>query len=135
VAAARGVDLAFAGEPAQVRGDPALLRLICANLLDNAVRHAPPKSEVEVRITPAEGGAELRVTDHGPGIAPADRRKVLQRFYRGTDASGPGVGLGLAIVSEAIRLVGGRLELLGRADGASGLQAKVAFSAVPKASA
>lgn len=132
VAAARSVDLAFHGQAAPVRGDPALIRLICANLVENAVRHAPSGSEVVISVTPAAAGAELRVSDHGPGIAANDREKVLERFYRG-DSSAPGAGLGLAIVTEALRLIGGRLEFLGRADGRRGLEAKVEFPAASKA--
>ena len=133
VAAEREVDLAFDGPSAAVRGDPALIRLICANLVENAVRHAPPGSEVAVAVSTSERGPLLRIVDSGPGIPAEARDRVLERFYRADNTSGQGVGLGLSIVAEAVRLVGGRLELRGRSDGRQGLEARVAFTANTKA--
>lgn len=65
--------------------------------------------------------------DTGKGIPAESRQKVLERFYRGDDSDAHGVGLGLSIVAEAVRLVDGHLELRGRADGRSGLEARVVF--------
>jgi signal transduction histidine kinase len=129
LAEAQSVDLAFAGGPAQVRGDPALIRLICANLIENALRHSPPNAEIAVVVDQDAEGWLLKVTDAGQGIPAQARERVLERFYRGDNADTRGVGLGLSIVAEAVRLVGGRLELRGRADGRSGLEARVVFAA------
>jgi two-component system sensor histidine kinase MprB len=74
------------------------------NLLENAGKWSPPGSTVEVTLA----GGELRVRDHGPGIAPNDRLHVFDRFYRSDAArSLPGSGLGLAIVREVAEAHGG----------------------------
>jgi two-component system sensor histidine kinase QseC len=125
LAARRGVELSFEGPPSLPGGDPLLLRLIAANLVENAIHHAPAGSEVAVRLSAEPGVRRLAVLDGGPGIPPAEREKVLERFYRGEGASPRGSGLGLSIVEEAVRQLGGRLELADRADGGPGLCARV----------
>ena len=110
-------------------GDPVLLRLIAANLIDNAVKHSPDSSEVAVRLSNARGSLNLQVMDAGPGIPAADRRKVFERFYRGRGEQGTGGGLGLTIVEEAVRLLGGQVELKDRPDGGSGLVVSVTLPA------
>lgn len=125
VASRRRVELSFEGPGALPGGDPVLLRLIAANLVENAINHAPEGSEVAVRLSTAGGARRLTVVDSGPGIPPGERDKVMERFYRGEGASARGSGLGLSIVGEAVRLLGGRLELRERADGARGLCAVV----------
>jgi two-component system sensor histidine kinase MprB len=75
-----------------------------ANLLDNAAKWSPPGATVEV----TERDGEITVRDHGPGIDPADRPHVFERFYRSAAARGlPGSGLGLAIVQQVAELHGG----------------------------
>jgi two-component system sensor histidine kinase MprB len=75
-----------------------------ANLLDNAAKWSPPGGTVEVRLS----DGELTVRDHGPGIAPGDRPRVFDRFFRADEARGrPGSGLGLAIVRQVAESHGG----------------------------
>lgn len=131
VAARRDVELSFDGPRALPGGDPVLLRLIAANLVENAINHAPEGSEVAVRLSSTGERHQMRVTDSGPGIPPIERGKVTERFYRGSSASPRGSGLGLSIVGEAVRLLGGRLELRDRAGGERGLEA---FVEIPAAS-
>jgi signal transduction histidine kinase len=135
VAARRQVELSFDGAGRYPGGDPVLLRLIAANLVENAINHAPEGSEVAVRLSTAEGWRRLSVDDAGPGIAAAERAKVLERFYRGASAAPKGSGLGLSIVGEAVRLLGGRMELRDREDGARGLCAVVELPALRAAKA
>jgi len=91
-------------EPSLVYGVAARLDRAVANLLDNAAKWSPPGAAVEVRLR----GGELTVRDHGPGIAPADRALVFERFYRAPEArSCPGSGLGLAIVRQVAESHGG----------------------------
>lgn len=127
LAARRGVELSFEGPQAAPAGDAVLLRLIAANLIENALNHAPAGSEVAVRVREAGGRWRLSVADRGPGIPPAERNKVLQRFYRSQAGRDSGAGLGLSIVSEAVRLLGGELFLEDRSDGGPGLCAAVAL--------
>jgi heavy metal sensor kinase len=84
-------------------GDEELLRRLVGNLLDNAVRHAPAGSRVDVALRPATGGYEVSVSDRGPGIPEEIQPHIFERFYRG-DATrvrdrraDSGAGLGLAL--------------------------------------
>jgi len=110
---ARYEEVELGGQPVSVRGDPRLLRRMIRNLLENARRHGAPPIEVSVCRT--EGGAELRVCDHGPGIAEAEREGVFRPFHRfeGARASA-GAGLGLALVRQIARRHGGDARYLGR---------------------
>ncbi|WP_089252961.1 HAMP domain-containing sensor histidine kinase [Rhodococcoides kyotonense] len=91
--------------------DRSRLTQVVTNLVDNAVRHAPPGTDVTVvaRATAAE--LLLDVADTGPGIAPAERLSVFDRFTRGGATDG-GTGLGLAIARWATELHGGTIEVL-----------------------
>jgi two-component system sensor histidine kinase MprB len=91
-------------EPAQIEGVRDRLERAVWNLLENAGKWSAPGGTVDVSLQ----GGELRVRDHGPGIAAQDREHVFDRFYRATDArSLPGSGLGLAIVREVADAHGG----------------------------
>jgi len=82
------------------------------NLLENARRHGAPPIEVSVRR--AGGGAELRVCDHGLGIAEAERELVFRPFHRFAGArESAGAGLGLALVRQIARRHGGDARYLG----------------------
>lgn len=116
----RGVRTVIRVEPENLvaNGDTARLHQVVANLLDNATRHSPPGGRVVVRATRAGtwGGLELEVADDGPGIAPAERERVFERFTRGGSTDG-GTGLGLAIARWAVELHGGTIEVVGDAPG------------------
>jgi two-component system sensor histidine kinase MprB len=91
-------------EPTTVQGVPERLERAVWNLLENAGKWTTPGSSVDVTLS----ADELRVRDHGPGIAPEDRAHVFDRFYRAASArSRPGSGLGLAIVREVAEAHGG----------------------------
>lgn len=90
-------------------GDPARLRQLLVNVLENAGRHAPPGTPVTVTGGSGADGWWLEVVDLGGGVAPRDRERVFERF--GTDGAG-GTGLGLAVARWAARLHGGTLRFL-----------------------
>src|SRR5581483_9790110 len=91
-------------EPTTLTGSSDRLERAAWNLLENAGKWSVPGSSVEVTLS----GGELRVRDHGPGIAAEDRDHVFDRFYRAAAArSLPGSGLGLAIVREVAEAHGG----------------------------
>ena len=96
-----------------VVGDDARLRQVIANLVTNAVVHAPGAA-IEVRLHEAVGRAHLAVADDGPGMAPGDAARAFERFYR-ADASrhrhSGGSGLGLAIVEATVRAHGGAVSV------------------------
>ena len=86
--------------PVVVTGDPELLSQALVNLLDNALRHCPAPARVLVSVGVAEGAPLLAVCDDGPGIAPEDRARVLERFVRlDHSRATPGTGLGLSLVA------------------------------------
>jgi signal transduction histidine kinase len=105
-ALSQGRRLAFsAGAPTvSVRGNAYAIADALRNLVENAVAHAPPRSEVTV-ATQAEGS--INVTDRGPGVSEADRDRIFERFWRGRDVVAQGAGLGLAIVAEIMKAHGG----------------------------
>jgi two-component system sensor histidine kinase MprB len=91
-------------EPTTIEGSPERLERAVWNLIENAGKWTAPGSTVEVSL---EDG-EVRVRDHGPGIAAEDREHVFDRFYRATSARAlPGSGLGLAIVRDVAEAHGG----------------------------
>lgn len=114
---------------AQVMGEPAALRTLTRNLVDNAVRHTPEGGRVSVTIATSHSGATLEVTDSGPGIPEADRARAFDRFYRRAAAPEGGSGLGLAIV-KAIAERHAATVTLAEAPG-GGLRVSVAFPAPP----
>jgi signal transduction histidine kinase len=110
-AANRRVDTAGV-QPVQVSGDRGQLERLVGNLLDNAARHA--RDAVTVTLTEDDDTAVLVVADDGPGIAPADRERVFERFTRLDDArtaGSGGAGLGLAIARDIAGRHGGSLRL------------------------
>ncbi len=88
--------------PLRIDGNPDELHRLVLNLLDNAVRHTPPGATIELRLRAEDGSAIVEVADDGPGIPPALRTQVFDRFVRGDGpadtAVGGGSGLGLSIV-------------------------------------
>jgi signal transduction histidine kinase len=97
--------------------DPARLRQVVINLVDNAIRHSPAGGRVSVMACAADpSGLRLEVCDEGPGIPPSEREHVFERFTRGATSAG-GTGLGLAIARWAVELHGGTIEVIPAAKG------------------
>jgi two-component system sensor histidine kinase TctE len=109
-ALARDVDLGFELEPAPVQGDTLLLREALANLVHNAIEYSQRGGRVTVRTGQRSGSSFAEVEDDGPGIAPQERERVLERFYRVPGTPGTGSGLGLAIVREIAAGHGAKME-------------------------
>jgi signal transduction histidine kinase len=100
-----------------VLGDDQRLRQVLANLVDNALRHTPAGSPVEVRVGTAgldgRPAAAVEVVDHGPGLTAEQAERVFERFYRAdptrSQAAG-GTGLGLSIVAALVAVHGGTVQ-------------------------
>jgi signal transduction histidine kinase len=106
LATARGVAVAVGGPPAAVcQVDVPTVRRAISNLLDNAIRHAPSGSKVDVDVSLAPGWVAVTVTDHGPGIPRAEQEHIFERFWRRGGAAG--TGLGLPIASQIAQAHGG----------------------------
>jgi two-component system OmpR family sensor kinase len=99
-----------------VSADPASLRLIMKNALDNAVRYTPAGGQVTLRLAKQAEECVIEVLDTGPGIPPGERGRIFAPFYRGAGASGSGSGLGLAIARDAAERCGGSISVEARAD-------------------
>lgn len=103
----------------QILGDASLLSRAVRNLVDNAARHAA--SRITITVGSSTEMSELTVADDGPGIPETERTRVLERFTRLDDARARdtgGVGLGLALVNDVVRLHGGRIDITDNAPGA-----------------
>jgi signal transduction histidine kinase len=105
-------DSSAGSENFTVQGDPDRLAQVLDNLLDNAIRYAPPESAVTVSVCNEDGGVACRVTDVGPGIPASHLPFIFERFYRVDPSRGRGQGgsgLGLAIVRSLVQAHGGRV--------------------------
>ena len=110
------------GQPVTL-GDKNLLKSALANLTDNALKYAGSGATVYVRAAQDQDVVSMIVQDNGPGISPAERSRVIERFYRlDKSRSLPGNGLGLSIVAATASLHSGKLEL---EDAAPGLIARI----------
>jgi len=114
---AHEIDLGYEviGDPPEIDGSALMLRELLSNLIDNALRYTPPGGSVTVRVRGTNIGngnqALLEVEDTGPGIAPSERHRVFERFYRILGSSASGSGLGLAIVREIAQQHGADIEI------------------------
>ena len=99
-----------------VAADPVQIDQVLSNLIENAVRFSAPGGEVVVSTAPWHSGVQIRVVDHGPGIAPVDRERVFEAFARvgapAPDEAGSS-GLGLAIAKAIVEAHGGRIWIEG----------------------
>jgi signal transduction histidine kinase len=108
----RGLRTAVVVQPESLAldADPERMRQVVRNLVGNAVRHSPDGGRLIVRAVAGGDTVELQVIDEGPGIAPDERGRVFERFYRADAArSGGGAGLGLAIARWIVELHGGAI--------------------------
>ncbi len=98
--------------------DAGALAQILLNLLDNAVKHGPPSSEVALAISNGHGRLTIAVSDRGPGVPEAHRERVFAPFERvAASAERTGTGLGLSVVRDLARAHGGRAYVLPREGG------------------
>ncbi|MGA1812148.1 ATP-binding protein [Frondihabitans sp. 4ASC-45] len=105
------VELGLADSLPPALADGVLLQRIVVNLLDNAIRHAPPSTRVRVAASEFGGRVELRVADHGPGISKERRDEVFVPFQRlGDTDNTTGLGLGLALSRGFAEGMGGTLD-------------------------
>lgn len=112
------VDVTAAGRPLAL--DPDALAHVLHNLLDNAAKFTTDRREVAVHAAPRDGGYRIEVLDRGPGVPPAERARVFDRFVRGAAAregAVPGVGLGLHVARALVTAHGGSIDVTERDGG------------------
>jgi len=102
-----------------VIGQTDLLGRAIENVVRNAIKHSPEGGEVQLQVQTLPGAQRLsiRVLDRGPGVAPADLDTIFQPFFRSSNASTEGHGLGLAIAQHVIEAHGGFIRASNREGG------------------
>lgn len=118
---ARQIKVAVEGGPLVLPVDPDKLGLALGNLMSNAIRFSPVGGTIRWNLRNTGHQALLMITDAGPGIAPEDRGRVFEPFYRGSlqpEGALRGSGIGLSIVQEYVAAHGGQVSLLPDAHGA-----------------
>ncbi|ABM41832.1 integral membrane sensor signal transduction histidine kinase [Acidovorax sp. JS42] len=110
------LDFGITTDAAPIHAHEWMLRELCRNLLHNAIRHAPPGTELAVTLHREDGEAVLTLADAGPGIDEELAARLFQPFSAGDVRTGS--GLGLAICQEIVHALGGSITLANRqADG------------------
>lgn len=109
--AGQTIVMELADEPRRFATDPKLLRHILTNLLSNAAKYSPPNAEIIIRSALDEGDCCVSVIDRGIGIPAEDQAHLFERFFRARNVENvKGTGLGLNIVANYARLLGGAME-------------------------
>jgi signal transduction histidine kinase len=106
LASGRSIALTGAEYPVRITGNAEAIADALRNLIENALAHTPPGTEVTVEVG-SEGA--VSVLDSGPGIPLDERPRIFDRFWRGRGARSESAGLGLAIVMEIVRAHGGSI--------------------------
>jgi len=130
-AQSRSISLALEAEAtASVHGDADGLQILLRNLTENAIKYTPEQGRVRLRIARHNAVTRVVVEDSGPGIAPAQRERMFERFVRADDAPGTGSGLGLSIAKAIAERHGAGLTLGHSAD-LGGLSVRLEFPVPP----
>lgn len=128
----KDVSFIFRVDPWVMRGDRDAMVRGPLNIIDNAAKWSPRDGTVSISLAATPSGAVLLVDDSGPGIPPAERERIFERFYRSTEArSTPGSGLGLAIAKQVLDRHGCDVEVGESPDG--GTRFRVVFPGHPPA--
>ena len=113
VASQTDLEIDEPGEPIFVRGNRSVITVAITNLVENALNHTNAGGTVRIRVTPAPS---VEVCDSGPGISPAVREKIFERFWRGENSKA-GAGLGLSIVRKIMTALNGSISVADAPEG------------------
>ena len=111
------LNLSLPEKPVYIRVDTYLLNTALDNVLNNAMRHAPAGTTVDISVTVKSKRVLIQVEDRGVGIRDGELEKIFERFYRGTGEPSGGLGLGLAITRQFTELLGGTVSAAPRSGG------------------
>ena len=105
------IALAMPDEPVPIEGDAERLHRVIENIISNAIKYSPEGGRIEVSVGPELESAVLRVRDHGIGVSAAALPRIFQPSFRAAEAAdtAAGLGLGLSIAAEIVRLHGGAI--------------------------
>ena len=113
VASQTDLEIDEPGEPIFVRGNRSVITVAITNLVENALNHTNAGGTVRIRVTPAPS---VEVCDSGPGVSPAVREKIFERFWRGENSKA-GAGLGLSIVRKIMTALNGSISVADAPEG------------------
>ncbi|CAN7499767.1 DUF4118 domain-containing protein [Phenylobacterium sp. LjRoot219] len=108
-------------------GDPVLFEQALANVVENALRHTPRGAAVELACEVKGDWVVVRVSDHGPGVAPANLARIFDKFFRAEGVKASGAGLGLSITRGLVEGMGGRVKARNRKGKEAGLTVSLAL--------
>jgi two-component system sensor histidine kinase KdpD len=111
--------------------DDVLIEQVLINLLDNAVKHTPSGSPIEINAWARDDAVTVEIADHGPGLAPGDEERVFDKFYRSNAPTSRGVGLGLAICRGIVEAHGGHISAQNRPDGGVAFRFTIPLTGTP----
>ncbi|HWJ17106.1 MAG TPA: ATP-binding protein [Geobacterales bacterium] len=114
IARGKTIEVSSARDPALVNGSYDYLFRALRNLVENAIEHTPAGTAVHIAI---RSPSTLVVSDCGPGIPPAEREAIFERFWQGRRDRGGGAGLGMAIISRTVAAHKGTIEVGDREGG------------------
>jgi K+-sensing histidine kinase KdpD len=105
--------------------DPVLGELLIGNLVDNAAKHTPAGTPIDLTVRREPTSAIIEVADRGPGVHAGDEQRVFEKFFRGANASRAGVGLGLAVCRAIAIAHGGTIETEARDGGGAVFRVRI----------
>lgn len=111
VAQQKNISLTYKSQEVTVAGMEEALKLLVTNLTDNAIRYTQEGGAIELTVQQMNNHAVICVADNGPGIAPEERERVFDRFYRALGTKTQGHGLGLAIVKRIVEIHHGTIRI------------------------
>jgi len=118
---ARHLSVKLEGEAPRMAVDADKLSAALGNLLSNSIRFSPVDGTLFITLSAPPGSVRIDLRDQGPGVAPADRERIFEPFFRGEiqpEGAVRGTGIGLSIVREYVQAHGGRVDLLSDGPGA-----------------
>jgi len=118
---ARHLEIRIEGDAPLLAVDADKLSAAFGNLLSNSIRFSPVHGTLTITLSSSPGTVRIDLRDQGPGVAPADRERIFEPFFRGEvqpEGAVRGTGIGLSIVREYVQAHGGRVDLLSDGPGA-----------------
>lgn len=114
--------------PVMVDVDVSLTNRMLTNLLDNEMAHLPPGCQIEIQVGARDNSAELLIQDNGPGFSPEMKQRAFERFAKGKQSTGH--GLGLAFVDAVVQAHGGKVRITDRVGGGAAISLSLPLAPV-----